>query len=147
MSYFKDLIAKADTAKMADITEILDVHFTELEQEDNEMYMEVMSEIYETVVGVYFDLESATYAVSCMENEDGTVGEHWTVEETDSVAKAEGITSNLYDWYYVLNMIYSDYSAIIGSDTATYIKLAKAWIMDKDAPEGKPYLYWKMIRG
>ena len=31
---------------------------------------------------------------------------------------------------------------VIGSDTSTYIKFAKAFIMDKDVPDGKAFKYF-----
>jgi hypothetical protein len=62
------------------------------------------------------------------------------------VAGSEGIdltgTIGKYDWFYTLNMIYSDYFGVIGSDVATTVKMAKAFLMDKDAPEGKAFKYY-----
>ena len=52
---------------------------------------------------------------------------------------------NVWDWYYTLNIIYSDYVAVIGNTPSTYISLAKAWINDKDAEEGKAYRYYMAI--
>lgn len=40
------------------------------------------------------------------------------------------------DWHYVLNMIYSDYYKSGRSDE-TYIGLAKDFLDDPDAPDGK----------
>jgi len=42
-------------------------------------------------------------------------------------------------------MIYSDYVSVIGNAPSTYISLAKAWINDKDAEEGKAYRYYVAI--
>jgi hypothetical protein len=80
-----------------------------------------------------------------MENEDGTRGGHWTLEDTTSVAKQYGIDFshiNQYDWNYVMNMIYSDYYGAVSNDLSTYVKLAKKFIFDKDAPEGKALKYY-----
>lgn len=149
MKKFKALIESASKSAetMKGLVAILDDHFEDLEEENKEMYWEVMYEIYELINGAHFDEETAKYAVSCMQNEDGTEGEHWSLDETTSVAKEEGLSGNMYDWYYVLNMIYSDYFNVIGDDTSMYVAFAKAWILDKDAPDGKPYLYWKMTKG
>jgi len=146
MSYFKDLINKGDTSNMIALTDILDEHFTELEVEDSESYWEVMTEIYELIIGEHFDEECVLYAVSEMENEDGTVGAHWTLEETSEVITSMGLDYDPLDWYYVMNMIYSDYYSIIGTDTSKYVAFAKVWLDDKDAPEGKAYKYWRMIK-
>lgn len=43
---------------------------------------------------LHFDEEQAYEAVSMMENEDGTTGPHWSVEDTTSVANQYGINLN-----------------------------------------------------
>ena len=53
---------------------------------------------------------------------------------------------NEFDWYYALNMIYSDFAKTIGDNTSMYVLLAKDWIMDEDAPEGKDFKYWKAMK-
>ena len=146
--YVNKLTAKADSKSMYDLTEILDDHFAEMEVVNPEAYWEVMHELHILVNGPYFDEECAKYAVSIMQNEDGTVGAHWTPEETTSVAQQQGImfdTFNRWDWHYALNRIYSDYVGVIGNTPSTYIALAKAWMMDKDAGLGKAYRYYMMI--
>lgn len=82
-----------------------------------------------------------------MENEDGSKGPHWTVEETTSIANQMGINlksekHNKWDWYVAMNMIYSDfYKAVVaitgGASTKHFAELTKAWICDKDISEGK----------
>ena len=52
---------------------------------------------------------------------------------------------NAWDWYYVMNMLYSDFYPIIGTDTAMYIKMAKLWIMDKDVEQGKAWRYFTEV--
>lgn len=132
---------------MIALTDIFDAYFTELEVEDSEAYWEVMTDIYELIIGEHFDEECVLYAVSEMVNEDGTIGGHWTIEETADVLSSAGLPYDPFDWHYVLNMVYSDYSLLIGSDTAKYIAFAKAWLDDKDAPKGKAYKYWRMLKG
>lgn len=108
--------------------------------------------MYEAINGPHFDEEHARYAVEGMENEDGTKGPHWTVEETTSVANQMGINlksekHNKWDWYVAMNMIYSDYYkavvAMTGSaNTKHFAELAKAWLCDKDIDEGKMWHYY-----
>ena len=86
-----------------------------------------------------------------MENEDGTTGEHWSLEDTTKVAQQNNINFssskyNEYDWYFVLNMIYSDFYKVFGQDTNLYIKVAKAWLEDKDAENGKAYKYYQSVK-
>lgn len=112
---------------------------------------ELAANMYEAINGPHFDEEHARYAVEGMENEDGTKGPHWTVEETTSVANQMGINlksekHNKWDWYVAMNMIYSDYYkavvAMTGSaNTKHFAELAKAWLCDKDIDEGKMWHY------
>lgn len=90
-----------------------------------------------------------------MENEDGTKGPHWTVEETTSVANQMGINlksekHNKWDWFVAMNMIYSDfYKAVVAmtgsANTKYFAELAKAWLCDKDISEGKMWHYYVYI--
>lgn len=120
----------------------------ELKVSKPKMYNRFYDKFYRSVYGDHFSEEMVMKAVKGMENVDGTMGEHWTIEQTTSVAKQTGIMFdkfNKYDWYYVLNMMYSDYSKLFNSNTDTYIKLAKAWLEDPDVEEGKAYRYYKEV--
>lgn len=68
---------------------------------------------YEKEHGPHFNEEYARKAVMKMENEDGTRGPHWSLEETSALASQYGISLsgkfNRYDWFVALNMVYSDY--------------------------------------
>lgn len=108
----------------------------------------VLNDLYVSLYGEHFNKENAMEAVSNMENEDGSMGEHWSITETTRVANDNRITFNgfnEYDWYYVLNMVYSDYCKIFNDDNQTYIKLAKAWLNDIDVPEGKAWRYYTQV--
>lgn len=63
---------------------------------------------YEAEHGPHFNEEHARKAVSKMENEDGTRGPHWSVEETTALASQYGINLgsrfNRYDWFVALNL-------------------------------------------
>lgn len=116
---------------------------------------ELCANVYEAINGPHFDEEHARYAVEDMENEDGSKGPHWTVEETTSIANQMGINlksekHNKWDWYVAMNMIYSDfYKAVISltgsASTKHFAELAKAWICDKDISEGKMWHYYVYI--
>lgn len=106
---------------------------------------------YEAEHGPHFNEEHARKAVSKMENEDGTRGPHWSVEETTALASQYGINLgsrfNRYDWFVALNMVYSDYYKVIismtnSNSTKHFVELAKAWINDKDIDEGKMWYYY-----
>lgn len=100
------------------------------------------------------DKETAMKWVSYMENEDGTVGEHWTMEQTTAVGEQYGVMWSEVSkctWYAALNMIYSDYCKVAkkyGVDSLEYyIDMTKAFLFDKDsvAPDKKISEYYDHI--
>lgn len=66
---------------------------------------------YEKEHGPHFNEEYARKAVMKMENEDGTRGPHWSLEETTTLASQYGIALgskfNRYDWFVALNSEYT----------------------------------------
>lgn len=112
-------------------------------------------ERHEYMYGPHFNEECALKAVSKMQNEDGTTGQHWTLTDTTSVASKYGISFdphkyNKYDWYVALNMVYSDYYKLVmgafhTADVKYFVELAKYWLDDKDIEEGKMWYYYKYV--
>lgn len=45
-----------------------------------------------------------------------------------------------------MNMMYSDYYKAGGNNVNFYVELAKAFLMDKDAPEGKALRYYLAMK-
>jgi len=123
--------------------------FSRLKSYDKTLYDEMELELYESVYGNHFNEWLLNKAKEEMENEDGTKGEHWKLEETNEVAKQHNIAFNnfnQYDFNYVMNMLYSDYCHII-NDTTTYVRMAKAFLCDKDGIDGKAFKYYIMNKG
>lgn len=144
----KKLIEEAYEKKLPEekIEEMADKISAVIHGIDEEEQRSLVEDLDFIIYGPHFTKEKAMYAVSQMVNEDGTTGQHWTCEETRSVAESKGVIFanerfNEYDWYYVLNMLYSDYYNILGNNTDNYAKMALAWLRDKDAPEGKAKKY------
>lgn len=84
-----------------------------------------------------------------MMNADGSKGGHWTMEQTAEVAKQRGINCDKNDFWAVMNMMYSDYSKIAAKHSVDtpgfYADLARAFLDDADAVDGKAYAYWDCI--
>lgn len=119
-----------------------------LKENDEKLYEEAETMLYKKLYGCHFNKQLSQKAVSCMENEDGSTGEHWSIEQTTDVAKNYGITFdkfNEYDWYYTLNMIYSDYYGSFPNDLSYYVKVSLKFLNDKDSTEGKAFRYWESM--
>ena len=86
-----------------------------------------------------------------MENADGSMGAHWTLEQTTAVANSIGVHIDPWVWFAALNMEYSDNFEVAqkyGLDRPEYYAdLAKAFLFDKDGggPEAKIAGYYHGI--
>ena len=86
-----------------------------------------------------------------MENDDGSKGPHWTLEQATAVANSIGVHVDPWIWFAALNMEYSDGFDIAqkyGLDRPEYYAdLAKAFLFDKDGggPEAKIAGYYHGI--
>lgn len=97
----------------------------------------------------HLTLEDAKRWTSKMQNADGTKGCHWTLEQTQDVAKQRNINCDPNDFWAVMNMMYSDYCQVAKRQSVDtpgfYADMAKAFLEDADAVDGKAYLYWDCI--
>ena len=100
-----------------------------------------------------FSREDAMRWAEHMQNADGTVGPHWTMDQTSAVADASGIPHDIprWAWGVTMNMMYSDYYDVarkFGVNVPEfYAELARAFLMDKDGPgpEEKLCAYYRCI--
>ena len=135
----KERSSKEDLMCLADIT---DMALDTMKESNHEFYEHLESLIYETVYGKVISEEMAEDWVENMQ----PYHLHWTKEQTDSVMKQYAPSVKSLDWFVVLNMMYNDYRDVLETDEVdTYAKLAKGWLMDIDAKEGKLYYYYKNI--
>ena len=95
-----------------------------------------------------FDRETAMQWAANMQNADGTTGPHWTMEQTTAVAESMGIQAPViprWAWGVTMNMMYSDYCQVAKRHSVDtpgfYADMAKAFLEDADAADGKAYLY------
>lgn len=72
-----------------------------------------------------------------LQNEDGTIGPHWTKEQTTQVMKQKNVECDPDDFYVAMNVMYSDYYTAAKKANANnvdfYVNMAKAFLDDKDA--------------
>lgn len=130
---------------MHELKEVVCEVLETLEHYCPEEHRHMMYKLHCIAYGPHFDERLAKKAVSMMKNVDGTSGEHWTLEQAKNLAEQHNIKCKA-DFYYVLNMLYSDFAEVMGGDIGTYVKLAKAYMNDPDAPEGKAFRIWYMIK-
>ncbi len=96
-----------------------------------------------------FTPEIAKEWVKKMHNEDGTMGEHWNMEQVKKLMTQRGIQHNTAEVYAIMNALYSDYCKVLKkygmNSPELYLDLAMAFLNDKDAKPGKAYNYYEYI--
>ena len=110
---------------------------------DEYAYYKSFFTVHESIFGKHFNDTLAKKAVDEMTNIDGTTGEHWSMQQTNSLLASQNLNYNKADFYYVVNMLYSDFSEVLGNDASMYLKMARAYLDDPDASKDKAYCLWK----
>ena len=131
------------------LKEFVDDALKMLKETNYDLYETLETYLYKEVYQCHFCDWLLEKAVSKMVNEDGTVGPHWTVEQTSTVAKAKGLLFsefNEYDFNYVMNMIYSDYYGAVRDDIDTYYEMSIKFLNDKDFGKGKAFKYYLLVK-
>lgn len=84
-----------------------------------------------------------------MKNEDGTKGPHWKMEQVKQLMAQKGIQCDPWEFFVILNAMYSDYCAVLkkhGVNTIDlYVDLACAWLNDSDAMPDKASRYYEYV--
>lgn len=130
-----------DEEKMRKIEEISCEALEKLRWHCPEIFWNTAYELHKVAYGTHFDEELSKMAVSKMKNIDGTTGGYWTYEQTCQLADQHGI-KHKGDFYYVMNMLRSDFLEVLGSDINNYVRMAKAYMCDPDAAESKVLDLW-----
>ena len=114
--------------------------FNELEKHDEEAAKKLKFGLHTITYGEHLSEDMAMEWVSRMKNRDGSVGEHWKMQDTDSF-KGQ---FNGADFYAILNMMYSDHYNPKFT-TNDYVQMAKEWFEDEDVESGKTLRYYMYV--
>lgn len=139
---FYEILGLASREQIISVCEDL---YNDLKAVDKDKAKYLAFEVYEHIFGCHFSPYLLDKALKAMINEDGTKGGHWTLAQTNEVARNNNVSFenfNEYDFCYVLNMMYSDYYKAVDDSINSYFKLAMKFLNDKDMPKGKAYKYY-----
>lgn len=147
MKTFKELVFEygrgGNTEQMEHLTHKINWFVEEVQEKHPELVKHFLTKV-DLLLNPHFTKETAHYVVNKLQNKDGTVGGHWDYDTTTKVLEQKGYDFSPCEWFYVLNMIYSDYYKQGRSDDV-YIELAYDFLSDKDAPHDKAKrYYWAM---
>lgn len=94
-------------------------------------------------------MQEADAWVSHMKNADGSVGAHWTMEQTQQFRAQRGIDCKPIDFWVTMNMMYSDYCKAAKKNNAStvdfFADMAQAFLDDVDAKPDKLERYCKYV--
>ena len=86
-----------------------------------------------------------------MQNEDGTTGGHFGKDSAEALRRAHCPECDELEFYAAINMIYSDYCKVAKQLSVDrpefYAHMAKAFLQDKDAEDGKLLKYMRHVAG
>lgn len=94
--------------------------------------------------------EMADQWMQGLQNEDGSQGPHWSLDQVKQVMAQKGVHADPFEFFAVLNSMYADYCKVfkkygVGDKLDFYIDMAKAFIDDKDAGANKVVKYFENI--
>lgn len=86
-----------------------------------------------------------------LENEDGSRGPHWTMEQTNTVMAQKHIEADPIEFFLAMNLTYSDLSKEFQKNGINkidaYVDFAKAfWLCDKDVPDKLSRYYAYLVQ-
>lgn len=135
------IVDKGKKEDMEELSDMLEDSLMYIYKTAPEMFEEMDCSLNEMAYGKILTPEMAHTWVNMMK----PYGEHWSMEDTNSVLKKNDFEYNEAEFYAVLNMMYNDYKKTIDDDTTEYIKLARDWFEDEDGNPAKTYNYYKYV--
>lgn len=95
------------------------------------------------------DEHTAKKWVSKMRGSDGSMGEHWSMDQTSQTMRQRGMDCDPLEFYVAMNMVYSDYAQIAKNHGVNnvdfYADMAKAFLDDADAVDDKLMAYYECV--
>lgn len=140
MGYIKHLIEEilANPNGSHEVATMIDEAIDDLKEVDEKSANLLMIKLHVKAYGYHFNEKLAKWAVSKMRNIDGSIGEHWSIEQTNQVLSSLGVNINQFDWYYAMNMLYSDLYTMLKTDASMYAKFAiQFYFSDIDSDDTK----------
>ena len=97
-----------------------------------------------------FTLDVAEEWASKLQNEDGSSGPHWTMEQAKRIMAQRNLSLDPTEFWIAINLIYSDFSPVakkhgVGGNLDFYVDMAKAFLNDKDAGPNKIARYYECV--
>ena len=137
--YIDKIVENNKEEDMEKLSEMLTEIIYKMKEPHYDKYKHYKMKLYELAYGKTISDEMREEIVE-------RIGEHWTLNETETVRSKYGYSDILpNEFNVVMNMAFSDYANVFGDSLDLYVKFSRAFIKDDDAKEGKVYLYFTEI--
>lgn len=127
------------------------------EQDSWQVAEEMMDKLHRRDPDLYDEtierLERIAYRISRNEAEQivrnmRPKGQYWSYSQVEDLLRSKGITSDVVNWYLVMNMVYNDYCGTakafgLQNDVNFFFHLAQDFIEDPDAKPMKVERYFQ----
>lgn len=139
--YIKRIVENGSKVDMEKLSEFMCETMDRIKDYDKNLYDKIEGKMYEMAYGKVLTEKMAENWIRSMK----PYGMKWTKAQTDEVLRKYGLNMNEIDFWAIMNAMYNDYHNIFDDEIEIYIKLARDFIKDEDAIDGKVYEYWKCI--
>lgn len=149
---FKDLLEEAESKSPEPYEHLLVESVKSLKEKDEAAYIKMYLKARKDLCNSHFDEPTAELAFMEMKSKDtknSNKSPFWDKKQTEEIMEKSDIKAgdyNFYDFWFVLNMIRSDFfnPALKETETDYYVEMAKEFLKDDDIkdPKGKAYNYW-----
>lgn len=126
----RDYVESNDPVEMEMLTSLTDDFVNKVKEKDPDLVHNYLWSL-KMYLHPLKSKDCAESVVKMFKNKDDTTGAHWDYETTTKVLEAKSYPFEEPTWYFVLNMIYSDYYNREFSDS-TYIQMAHDFLTDPD---------------
>lgn len=146
-SYVKMIIDKEEKESMESLEHILLKSLSYLKDHCEDLYDELSLDLYVLANGECITKDDAIKYVDNMK----PVGTKWGYDQVMQVANQYGISFDSFSpqsLFWAMNMLYNDYHQVLGNEVGSYVKMARAFLNDEDAPDGdaKVFRYIRVMK-
>lgn len=146
--YIDKIIMSTDDQKMHSLKNVLLDIITYTKYNNPDIYEKIECDLYEIAEGKILSMQKAQEWVNNM-----IPKAKWSIKDIEKLINSNKISMPLVPAYTIMNMLYSDFSDVLGEEMTEeiidrYIKAAEDWYYDEDArntEQAKLYMYWKNI--
>jgi hypothetical protein len=139
-----EIFSSMNESKKDALMEIFEEMFCDIKITNPEKYHHLEYEVMTIANKGHFDDKIYRKAVSCLLKKYDVTNLHWSLEQTDAVAKNLGYRwdeYNNYEFNFVMNMLHCQFHEIASIEATTYAKMANKWLEEHENKVLKYFMF------